>query len=146
MPHGLILLRVPKRRQTLGTQKNQRHAPCPHKSNRTVVASPRNDGFPPSVLQSLAFFAFLAFLSPSPDSLPFSFRRFVKRALPRPVPMVSTPQRSTSCMNGTSASPCTTPSLCIKTAVSWSPIAGIASTRLAGRLNLLLSQFPGRFC
>jgi hypothetical protein len=29
MLHGLILLRVPKRRQTLGTQKNQRHAPCP---------------------------------------------------------------------------------------------------------------------
>src|SRR5438270_12612365 len=37
MQHGLILLRVPKRRQTLGAQKNQRHAPCPQKSNRTVV-------------------------------------------------------------------------------------------------------------
>src|SRR3954454_24420347 len=27
----------PKRRQTLGTQKNQRHAPCPQKTNRTAV-------------------------------------------------------------------------------------------------------------
>src|ERR1700682_5568949 len=35
--HGLILLRVPKRRQTLGTQKNQCHAPCPPKLNRTAV-------------------------------------------------------------------------------------------------------------
>jgi hypothetical protein len=34
----LILLRVPKRRQTLGAQKNQRHAPCPQKTNRTAVA------------------------------------------------------------------------------------------------------------
>ena len=32
--------------------------------------------------------------------------------------IVSTPQQSTSCMNGTSDRPCTTPSLCIKTAVS----------------------------
>ena len=43
MPHGLILLRVPKRRQTLGTQKNQRHAPCPQKSNRTAVGQARHD-------------------------------------------------------------------------------------------------------
>src|SRR6202011_3770721 len=41
MPHGLILLRVPERRQTLGAQKNQRHAPCPQKSNRTAVAQDR---------------------------------------------------------------------------------------------------------
>jgi hypothetical protein len=33
----LILFRVPKRRQTLGTQKNQRHAPCLQKLNRTAV-------------------------------------------------------------------------------------------------------------
>src|SRR5438477_1374982 len=77
------------------------------------------------------------------SSLPL---RLVKRALPSPVPIVSTPQRFTSCMNGTSESPCTTPSLCMTTAVSCSPIWGIASTRLAGRLNLLLSQLPGRFC
>jgi hypothetical protein len=31
-------------------------------------------------------------------------------------------------------------------AVSCPPIWGIPSTRLAGRLNLLLSQLPGRFC
>src|SRR5205823_2056941 len=41
MQHGLILLRVPKRRQTLGAQKNQRHAPCPQKSNRTAVGLSR---------------------------------------------------------------------------------------------------------
>src|ERR1700680_2172033 len=39
--HGLILLRVPKRRQTLGTQKNQCHAPCPPKLNRTAVGQAR---------------------------------------------------------------------------------------------------------
>src|ERR1700712_1862065 len=39
--HGLILLRVPKRRQTLGTQKNQCHAPCPPKLNRTAVGLTR---------------------------------------------------------------------------------------------------------
>ena len=63
--------------------------------------------------QSLLFFAFF-----SSFSLPLSFLRLVKRALPRPVPMVSTPHRSTSCMKGTSERPCTTPSLCISTAVS----------------------------
>src|SRR3954451_3673256 len=31
----------PKRRQTLGTQKNQRHAPCPQKTNRTAVGLSR---------------------------------------------------------------------------------------------------------
>src|SRR5437762_1205530 len=41
MQHGLILLRVPKRRQTLGAQKNQRHAPCLQKSNRTAVGLSR---------------------------------------------------------------------------------------------------------
>ena len=41
MLHGLILLRVPKRRQTLGIQKNQRHAPCPEKLNRTAVGQAR---------------------------------------------------------------------------------------------------------
>src|SRR5687768_14439485 len=45
--------------------------------------------------------------------------RMVKRALPRPVPIVSTPQRLKSCMNGTSLRPCATPSLCISTTVSW---------------------------
>src|SRR5579871_2241631 len=100
---------------------------------------------------------FLSFLSDSffSDSflapfflsfLPLALWRLVKRALPSPVPMVSTPQLSTSCMNGISARPCTTASLCISTAVSWLPILGMASTRLAGRLNLLLSQLPGRFC
>src|SRR5258708_8038053 len=39
--HGLILRRVPKRRQTLGTQKNQCHAPCPPKLNRTAVGLAR---------------------------------------------------------------------------------------------------------
>src|SRR5260221_12765811 len=39
--HGLILRRVPKRRQTLGTQKNQCHAPCPPKLNRTAVGLTR---------------------------------------------------------------------------------------------------------
>ena len=62
------------------------------------------------------------------------------------MPIVSMPQRFTSCMKGTSDSPCTSPSLCMTIAVSCSPIWGIASTRLAGRLNLLLSQLPGRFC
>ena len=38
--------------------------------------------------------------------------RFVNLAFPNPVPIVSTPQRSTSCMNGTSLSPWTTASLC----------------------------------
>src|SRR6185503_18214973 len=37
------------------------------------------------------------------DSLPFC--RLVKRALPSPVPIVSTPQRLTSRMNGTSLRP-----------------------------------------
>src|ERR1700739_533349 len=41
VPHGLILLRVPKRRQTLGAQKNQRHAPCLQKTNRTAVGLTR---------------------------------------------------------------------------------------------------------
>src|ERR1700739_4926418 len=41
LPHGLILLRVPKRRQTLGAQKNQRHAPCLQKTNRTAVGLSR---------------------------------------------------------------------------------------------------------
>jgi hypothetical protein len=41
MLHGLILPRVPKRRQTLGAQKNQRHAPCPEKLNRTAVGQAR---------------------------------------------------------------------------------------------------------
>ncbi len=59
--------------------------------------------------QSLSFFAFLS---------SFSFLRLVKRALPSPVPIVSTPQRSKSCMKGTSLSPWTTPSLCMSTAVS----------------------------
>src|SRR3954447_14485903 len=45
MQQGLILLRVPKRRQTLGAQKNQRHAPCPQKSNRTAVGSSRQSTF-----------------------------------------------------------------------------------------------------
>jgi hypothetical protein len=38
--------------------------------------------------------------------------RLVNRAFPRPVPIVSTPQRSTSRMNGISLKPCTTASLC----------------------------------
>ena len=66
-------------------------------------------------------------------------------ALPSPVPMVNTAQVSTSCMNGASLKPCTTASLCIRIVVSWSPIRGIASNTLVGRLNLLLSQLPGRF-
>src|SRR6185295_9465215 len=52
------------------------------------------------------------------DSLSFSARRLVKRALPRPVPIVMTPQRSTSCMAGSSLRPCTTASLCMTTTVS----------------------------
>jgi hypothetical protein len=32
-----IPFRVPKRCQTFGKQKNQRHAPCPLKLNRTAV-------------------------------------------------------------------------------------------------------------
>src|SRR5258705_11930863 len=39
--HGLILPRLPKRRQTLGTQKNQCHAPCPPKLNRTALGVAR---------------------------------------------------------------------------------------------------------
>ena len=69
--------------------------------------------YPAGALQSLFFLSFLSSLS-----LALSFLRLVKRALPNPVPMVSTPQRSTSCMNGASESPCATPSLCISTAVS----------------------------
>src|SRR5437588_2809187 len=75
-----------------------------------------------------------------------SICRLVKRALPRPVPMVSTPQRLTSPMNGISLRPCTTASLCIRIETSWSPIEGIASASCAGRLKRLLSQLPGRFC
>ena len=82
-----------------------------------------------------------------PTSLPASPpRRLVKRALPSPVPIVSTPQCFTSCMNGTSLRPCTTASLCIRIVTSWSSIDGIASARRAGRLKRLLSQLPGRFC
>ena len=44
--------------------------------------------------------------------------RLVKRALPSPVPMVSTPQWLTSVMCGNSLRPCTTASLCITTTVS----------------------------
>src|SRR4051795_7372850 len=35
----------PKRRQTLGTQKNQRLAPCPQKTNRTAVGLSRPSTF-----------------------------------------------------------------------------------------------------
>src|SRR5213083_492108 len=91
-------------------------------------------------LSSLSFLSYFSFFSPLP------FRRLVKRALPSPVPIVSTPQCATSCMNGTSLNPCTTASLCISTVVRCSPILGIASNSSAGRLNLLLSQLPGRFC
>src|SRR5215216_2761526 len=75
----------------------------------------------------------------------FSAARLVKRALPRPVPMVSTPQRATSCIAGTSERPCTTASLCMTTMVSCPPISGTARRSSAGRLNRLLSQLPGRF-
>src|SRR6202021_3793448 len=74
-------------------------------------------GKPAGPSQSFFFFSFLS-------SLSFSLRRLVKRAFPSPVPTVSTPQRSTSCMNGTSERPCATPSLCISTPGSWSPIGG----------------------
>src|SRR4029079_13520578 len=57
----------------------------------------------------------------------YSSLRLVKRALPRPVPMVSTPHRSTAVMKGGSLRPCTTASLCMMIAVSSSPILGIAS-------------------
>src|SRR5581483_2321202 len=73
------------------------------------------------------------------------FPRLLKRAFPSPVPIVRTPHRVTSCMNGSSLRPCTTASLCIRTAVGWSPIDGIASRMECGRLKRLLSQFPGRF-
>jgi hypothetical protein len=35
--------------------------------------------------------------------------------------------------------------LCMTMAISCSPICGMGSIRLAGRLNRLLSQLPGRF-
>src|SRR5437763_17220246 len=53
-----------------------------------------------------------SFLESLPPPLPLCL--LVNRALPSPVPMVSTPQRLTSCMNGTSLKPCTTASLCIR--------------------------------
>ena len=49
------------------------------------------------------------------SSLP---RRLLNRALPSPVPIVSTPQCSTSSMNGRSLKPCTTASLCMMMTVS----------------------------
>src|SRR5262249_51875279 len=67
-------------------------------------------------------------------------------ALPRPVLMVRIHQYFTSCMNGTSLKPCTTASLCISATVSCLPILGMARHKWAGRLKLLLSQLPGRFC
>src|SRR5262245_4555143 len=72
--------------------------------------------------------------------------RLVKHALPRPVPIVSTPQGVASRMNGTSLKPCTTASLCRRVTVSCSPMVGIASCKAIGRLKLLLSQLPGKFC
>ena len=57
----------------------------------------------------------------------FQSFRLVKRAFPRPVPIVKTPHRVTSCMNGISLSPWTTASLCSTTDVSCSPIVGIIS-------------------
>jgi hypothetical protein len=44
--------------------------------------------------------------------------RLMKRALPRPVPIVNMAHDSTSRMNGASLRPCTTASLCIRTVVS----------------------------
>jgi hypothetical protein len=41
VPHDVDAFRVPKRRQTLETQKNQRHALCPEKLNRTAVGRAR---------------------------------------------------------------------------------------------------------
>src|SRR5262249_27834580 len=56
-----------------------------------------------------------------------SSARLVKRALPRPVPIVSTPQCFTSCMRGVSLRPCSTASLCTTTVVRLPSISGIAS-------------------
>src|SRR4029077_12649847 len=66
-----------------------------------------------------------------PFLLVFSALRLEKRALPRPVPMVSTPQRLTSCINGISERPCPTPSLYIVIAVSCFPICGRSSRSAA---------------
>src|SRR4051812_23047039 len=97
-------------------------------------------------LQSFLPAAFWALwpLGAGRQSLPAD-ARLVKRALPSPVPIVSAPQCFTSLMNGVSLSPCTTASLCNSTAVSCSPILGMALCRLSGKLKRLLSQLPGRF-
>ncbi len=54
----------------------------------------------------------------------------VKRALPSPVPIVRTPQCSTSVIHGVSLRPWTTASLCIITTVALLPIVGIRSRML----------------
>jgi hypothetical protein len=85
-----------------------------------IVATPflNLDRASPTTVRRRVASQSLPFLSFSLLSSFLSFLRLVKRALPRPVPMVSTPQCSTSCMKGTSLKPWATPSLCISAAVS----------------------------
>ena len=71
--------------------------------------------------------------------------RLVKRAFPRPVPMVMTPQWLTSFMFGTSLRPCTTASLWIWMKTSCPPIRGRRSPSATARLKPSPSQLPGRF-
>lgn len=71
-------------------------------------------------------------------------RRFVKRAFPRPVPMVRIPQRSTSRMHGVSLNPCTTASLCMSTTVGAPSISGMSARRRSGRLKWPLPPVAAR--
>src|SRR4029077_1545217 len=71
---------------------------------------------------------------------------FVKRAFPSPVPMVITPQCSTSVIKGASLKPCTTASLCIKTDTSCPLMVGMAALTRCGKLKDWHDQLPGRFC
>src|SRR5215813_15285330 len=73
---------------------------------------------PPAVRRAAAHgFYLLASSLPLPLR-PLASCRLVKRALPSPVPIVSTPQWVRCLTLGSSLRPCTTASLCITTTVS----------------------------
>ena len=68
-------------------------------------------------------------------------RRLVKRALPRPVPIVSTPQRCRHpASTGSSLRPCTTASLWMTITVSWPSMSGISCAQQFGEIET--AAFP----
>ncbi len=78
--------------------------PFPKPALGTSLACSPTTGFPPSRSSHKAS-GYKTYLS----------ARLVNRALPSPVPIVMTPQCSTSRMNGAWLKPCNTASLCITT-------------------------------